>query len=60
MVEDGWRSYLEVEDDGPYEAQYHRGSPIHQVGGIDVNELYLKREDGSGLQLNMKHQNKIT
>lgn len=29
MMENGCRSYLEVEDDGPYEAQHHRRPPIH-------------------------------
>lgn len=41
MVENGCRSYLEVEDDGPYEAQHHRGPPVHQVRGVDVHQLDL-------------------
>ena len=32
---------LEVEDDGPDEAEDHRRLPVHHVAGVDVHQLDL-------------------
>lgn len=32
-------TYLEVQNDGPDQAQHHRWSPVHQIGRIDVHQF---------------------
>ena len=40
----GMYTYLEVEDDGPYETKYNRGFAIGNVGYIDIYKFNLKQK----------------
>ena len=39
-------THLEVEDDGPDQAEHHGRPTLHDVGRVDVDQLYLPAPGG--------------